>query len=201
MWELLLPMLQACAVNLHHSRSHNCHHFLQPMLYRLPYFCFLLCTSFDRESCDYHPKIKRISCDILVCVIYDTSLDFHHNNYRIAFLSFCSWHTISLAFTHLLFNNVSFQPYVLEVPFPFLVSFFAFPFNTCFPFSFAALGKMPVSLFFIISRCYGKRSSYQSLTFVLRCIKTRKAFLHILSADNCHNRRGSTAHRVLLQHT
>jgi hypothetical protein len=33
---------------------------------------------------------------------------------------------------------------------------------------------------------------------VLRCVKPHKAFPHILSADSCHNRRGSTAHRMLL---
>jgi hypothetical protein len=40
---------------------------------------------------------------------------------------------------------------------------------------------------------------------LLRCAKPHKAFPHILSADNCHIRRNSSAHRwstsKLLQHT
>jgi hypothetical protein len=58
-----------------------------------PIVCFLLCTSFARESLDYLPKFKCVSCDILVCVIYDTSLDFHHYKYRIEFLFYCSYDT------------------------------------------------------------------------------------------------------------
>jgi hypothetical protein len=67
---------------------------------------------------------------------------------------------------------------------------------------FCSLGKILVNHFLIFSRCCSKWPSYLSVfTFVLWCVKPHKAFPHILNADKCRNRRGSTAHRMLLQHT
>jgi hypothetical protein len=43
------------------------------------------------------------------------------------------WHTELHSRYHLLFNNVSFEPYGLEVHFPFLDSFFTFRFILAFP--------------------------------------------------------------------
>jgi hypothetical protein len=94
--------------------------------------------------------------------------------------------------------------------YPFSHMFWKFIFLSWFPSSrfllilaslfFCSLGKMHVNHFLLFSRCYGKWS-YLSFSFVLKCVKPHKAFPHILRADNTHKRGGSTAHKMLLQHT
>jgi hypothetical protein len=145
------PMLQACTVHIHHShRIIIVVIFFNQCYFVCPVVCFILCTSFDRESWHYLPKFRSVSCDILVCIIYVTDFDFRHYKPRIQILFFCKlWHIELQSSNNLLFNNVSFQPYVSEVRLPFLVPIFTFHFYTCFPFSSVALER-----FLSTTSCY-----------------------------------------------
>jgi hypothetical protein len=88
-------MLQACTVHLHHSHTGIIVMiFLNQCYFVCPVVCFLIFTTLDRESWHYIPKFKRVSCDILVCIIYDTNV-FHHYKPRIQFIFFCNYGTVN----------------------------------------------------------------------------------------------------------
>jgi hypothetical protein len=108
------------------------------MLFRLP------CCLFSSLHQLWQRKLT-LSSKIQTCFLWYFGM--HNLWHKFRFLSLQTlhsiyillqlWHTELHSSYHLLFNNVSFEPYVLEVNFPFLDSFFTFPFYTCFPFSSA----------------------------------------------------------------
>jgi hypothetical protein len=149
-------MLQACAVHLHHSHRVIIVVIFFNVISSVLFSVFSLYQLWQRKL--------RLSSEIRTCFLsYFGMLNLWHKfwlssqrtSHPIS-IPLQLWHTELYSTYHLLFNNVSFQPYVLEVHLPFLDSFFTFSSYTSFPFSSADLERCLPNSSSYFSRCYGK---------------------------------------------